>query len=36
MRLPATLPPGEYVVKVTIEDRIGGTTDQQRLTFTIE
>lgn len=35
IRLPATLPAGEYVLKATIEDRIGGTTDQQRLTFSI-
>jgi hypothetical protein len=36
MKLPATLAPGEYVLKVTIEDRIGGTTDQQRLSFSIQ
>lgn len=36
MKLPATLAPGEYVLKVTIEDRVGGTTDQQRLSFTIQ
>lgn len=37
---PVTLPPdtpaGEYILKVTIEDRLGATTDQQRITFTIE
>lgn len=36
LRLPATLPAGDYVLKVTIEDHIGGTTDQQRLSFTIQ
>lgn len=36
LKLPATLAPGEYVLKVTIEDRIGGTTDQQRLSFSIQ
>ena len=35
IKLPATLSPGEYVLKVTIEDKLGATTDQQRLTFTI-
>jgi len=35
IRLPASLAAGEYVLKVTIEDRIGGTTDQQRLSFSI-
>ncbi len=34
--LPANTPPGEYVLKATIEDKIGATTDQQRMTFTIE
>ena len=34
--LPASTPPGEYILKVAIEDRIGATTDQQRMTFTIE
>lgn len=34
--LPADTPAGQYVIKVTIEDKIGLTTDQQRLTFTIE
>jgi hypothetical protein len=33
--IPAGPPPGEYVLKVTIEDKIGMTTDQQRLTFTV-
>jgi hypothetical protein len=36
MRLPATLPAGDYVLKVTIEDHVGGTTDQQRLSFSIQ
>lgn len=36
VRLPAETPPGEYVLKVTIEDKLGATTDQRRLTFTIE
>lgn len=35
VKLPATLPAGEYVLKVTIEDKLGATTDQQRKTFTI-
>jgi hypothetical protein len=36
VRLPAGLAPGEYVLKVTVEDRIGGTTDQKRLSFSIQ
>lgn len=36
VRLPATLPPGDYVLKVTVEDHIGDTTDQQRLSFSIQ
>jgi hypothetical protein len=35
IKLPSTLAPGEYVLKVTIEDKLAATTDQQRLTFTI-
>jgi len=35
VKLPANLPAGEYVLKVTIEDKLGATTDQQRKTFTI-
>ncbi len=35
IRLPADTPDGSYVLKVTIEDKIGATTDQKRLTFTI-
>ncbi len=35
IHLPPDLPGGEYVLKVTLEDRIGGTADQQRLSFTI-
>ncbi len=33
--IPAGPPPGEYILKVTIKDKIGMTTDQQRLTFTV-
>jgi hypothetical protein len=33
--LPDTTPPGQYILKVTIEDKIGATTDQRRMTFTI-
>jgi hypothetical protein len=36
IHLPANLAPGDYVLKVTIEDRIGSTTDQQRLSFSIQ
>ena len=35
VKLPLETPPGEYVVKVTIEDKLGATTDQQRMSFTI-
>lgn len=35
IKLPPETSPGEYVVKVTIEDKLGATTDQQRLSFTI-
>lgn len=35
IKLPPDTPPGEYVVKVTIEDKLGATADQQRLSFTI-
>jgi len=35
VKLPANIPPGNYVLKVTIEDTIGATADQQRLTFTV-
>jgi hypothetical protein len=35
IKLPAGTPAGEYVLKVTIEDKIGATTDQRRVTFTI-
>jgi hypothetical protein len=35
IQLPAETPAGEYVLKVTIEDVLGATTDQQRMTFTI-
>jgi hypothetical protein len=35
LQLPADLPAGDYVLKVTVEDKLGATTDQQRLTFTI-
>lgn len=36
MRLDPDTPPGEYVVKVTIEDKLGATTDQHHMRFTIE
>jgi len=36
VHLPAGLAAGDYVIKVTIEDRIGNTTDQQRLSFSIQ
>lgn len=35
IKLPATTPAGEYTLKVTIEDKIGATADQRRMTFTI-
>jgi hypothetical protein len=35
MRLPPNLPEGDYALKVTIEDKLGATTDQQRLTFAV-
>ncbi len=35
VRLPADLPEGDYALKVTIEDKLGATTDQQRLTFAV-
>jgi hypothetical protein len=35
IHLPADTPAGEYTLKVTIEDKLGATTDQRRLTFTI-
>lgn len=33
--LPGDLPAGEYILKVTIEDKLGATADQQKLTFTV-
>lgn len=36
IKMPTELPAGEYVLKVTIDDQLGGTSDQQRLTFTIK
>ena len=36
VRLPAGTPAGEYVLKATIEDKLGATTDQQRMTFVVE
>ena len=36
LHLPGNLPPGDYALKVTVEDRIGATTDQQRLSFSIQ
>ena len=35
VKLPADIPAGDYVLKATVEDKIGATTDQQRLSFTI-
>ena len=35
IKMPTHLPAGEYALKVTIEDKLGATTDQQRKTFTI-
>lgn len=35
VNLPGELPAGEYILKVTIEDKLGATADQQRLTFTV-
>lgn len=36
VRLPPSTPPGEYVLKASIEDKLGATTDQQKMTFVIE
>ena len=36
VRLPASTPAGEYTLKATIEDKLGATTDQQKMTFVIE
>ncbi|MDM8008140.1 MAG: hypothetical protein QUV05_18525, partial [Phycisphaerae bacterium] len=33
--LPGDLAAGEYILKVTIEDKLGATADQQKLTFTV-
>lgn len=35
IQLPETTPAGEYILKVTVEDKLASTTDQQRLTFSI-
>ena len=35
LELPADLAAGDYVLKVTVDDKLGATTDQQRLTFTV-
>ena len=35
IQLPPDTPPGEYVLKVTIEDKLSATTDQGRMTFRI-
>ena len=35
INLPGELPAGEYILKVTVEDKLGATADQQKLTFTI-
>lgn len=36
IQLPAETPAGEYVLKATVEDKLGATTDQQRMSFTIQ
>jgi len=35
INLPGELPAGEYILKATVEDKIGATADQQRLTFAV-
>ncbi len=35
IKLPADLPAGQYALKVTVEDKLSATTDQQRVTLTI-
>ncbi|MFO0839999.1 MAG: hypothetical protein U1D55_15940 [Phycisphaerae bacterium] len=35
LRLPATMAPGDYVVKVTAADRIGGSVAERRATFAV-
>jgi hypothetical protein len=35
INLPGELPTGDYILKVTVEDKIGATADQQKLTFTV-
>ena len=35
LTLPAHTPPGQYILKITVEDKLGATTDQQRITFTV-
>jgi hypothetical protein len=35
VRLPATLSPGEYVVKVTISDKLGEKVAENRATFRV-
>jgi hypothetical protein len=35
VNLPGELPAGDYILKVTVEDKIGSTADQQRLTFAV-
>jgi len=36
IKLPADLPAGQYALKVTVEDKLSATTDQQRMTFSIQ
>jgi hypothetical protein len=35
INLPGELPAGDYILKVTVEDKLGATADQQKLTFTV-
>jgi len=35
IKMDAGQPAGTYILKVTVEDQLGATTDQQRLTFTV-
>ena len=35
INLPGELPAGDYILKVTVEDKIGATADQQKLTFSV-
>lgn len=35
INLPDALPAGDYILKVTVEDKIGATADQKKLTFSV-